>query len=55
MEMDKYTKDLELIFKNEKYALYVNRETKEVSVLSYDKDDIWEIKLNQLGDFGFEC
>jgi hypothetical protein len=54
MEMDRYTNDLELIFKTEKYALYVNRETKEVSVLSYKKDDLCTWSLDGLGDSDFE-
>lgn len=54
MEMDKYTKDLELIFKNEDYALYVNRDTKEISFLSYSEDDLRTIPLTDLGNFGFK-
>jgi hypothetical protein len=54
MEMDRYTKDLELIFKGDKFALYVNRESNEVSVLSYAEDDICTIPLNGLGKILFE-
>lgn len=54
MEMDKYTKDLELIFKNDKYALYIDKEAKEVSILNYEIDDLCTILLTDLGNIFFD-
>ena len=50
--MEKLLEDLELVFATEKYSLYINKESKEISICN--GDDIWEIGLNELGDFGFK-
>jgi hypothetical protein len=50
--MEQYFKKLEFLFATPNYSLYIDRETKELSI--YNGDDIWTIGLDELGDIGFE-
>lgn len=51
-DMEQYLKDMELIQATEKYSLYFNRKTNEVSI--YNGDDIWRISIDDLGDWAFK-
>ncbi|MBT2718286.1 hypothetical protein [Bacillus sp. ISL-57] len=50
--MEQYLKNLELIMTTEKYSLYIDRKSNEVSI--YNGDDIWTIGVNELGNLGFK-